>query len=148
MALSIPNQGLTFLRDTIKAAVTHVCISDDTTAFGATNTGINPGAGTTSTHAKAATKTDIDFQTEDYSFTIDGTTFFTGKVINCIGIAKGTAIRQATGTGGTHTIDPSGSTTVGTDLITRTLRGAGLGIGVQSGDLFTLAVRTIQQDNS
>lgn len=148
MSASILNQGETFIRDTIKAGITHVCISDDTTAFVATHTGINPGAGTTSTHAKAATKTDVDFQTEDYSFTIDGTTFFTGKVINCIGVAKGTAVRQATGSGGTHTIDPSGATTVGTDTITRTLRSAGLGIGVQSGDIFTLSIRAVHQDNS
>lgn len=148
MSASIPNQGETIIRDAVKGVITTVAISDDTTAFGTGNTGINPGAGTTSTHAKAATKTDVDFQTEDYSFSIDGTSFFTGKVINSISVSKGTAVRQATGTGGTHTIDPSGATTVGTDIATRTLRSAGLGIGVQSGDLFTIAVRLQHQDNS
>lgn len=58
------------------------------------------------------------------------------------GIAKGAAIRSATGAGGTHT----GGGTVGTDTISRTVRT--LGIGVESGDTYTLAVRGQVQDNS
>lgn len=148
MSAAILNQGETFIRDTVKAAITNVTISDDTTAFAASSTGINPGAGTTSTHAAPATKADVDFQTEDYTFVLDGTSFFTNKVINSIGVAKGTAVRQATGTGGTHTVQPAGATTVGTDTITRSVRGAGLGIGVQAGDTFTVGVRLAHQDNS
>lgn len=152
MTASILTQGETFIRDTIKAAVTHVVISDDATAFAIAQTGANPGAGTTSTHASVATKADVTVTTandaEDYTFVLDGSAFFTNKVINTISVAKGTAVRQATGTGGTHTVQPSGATTVGTDTITRSLRGAGLGIGVQAGDSFTVGVRMQHQDNS
>ena len=148
MSAAILGQGQTFIRDTIKAAVTHVVITDDTTAFGVANTGVNPGAGTTSTHASAATKTDVSTDGEDYTFALDGSAFFTSKVINTIGVSKGTAVRQATGSGGTHTVQPSGATTVGTDTITRSIRASGLGIGVQSGDLFTVGVRFTHVDNS
>lgn len=148
MAAAVLTQGQTFIRDTVKAAITHVTISDDTTVFAVGNTGINPGAGTTSTHASAATKADVGTDSEDYTFVLDGTAFFTGKVINTIGVAKGTAVRQATGTGGTHTVQPSGSTTVGTDTISRSLRSSGLGIGVQAGDTFTIGVRMKHEDNS
>ena len=57
-------------------------------------------------------------------------------------VAKGSAIRQATGAGGTHT----GGGTVGTDCLTRSVRT--LGIGVQSGDTFTIGVRVQVQDAS
>jgi uncharacterized cupin superfamily protein len=148
MAAAITTQGQTFIRDTLKAAFTHVVISDDTTVFAVGNTGVNPGAGTTSTHASAATKTDVGTDSEDFTFVLDGTSFFTNKVINSIGVTKGTAVRQATGTGGTHTVQPSGATTVGNDTITRSLRASGLGIGVQSGDTFTVGVRSKSEDNS
>lgn len=148
MPAAILSQGQQFIRDTIKAAVTHVTISDDLTAFAVGNLGINAGAGTTSTHASAATKADVSTDGEDYTFVLDGTSFFTNKVINCIGIAKGTAVRQATGSGGTHTIQPSGATTVGTDTITRSVRPSGFGIGVIAGDTFTVGIRTLHQDNS
>lgn len=148
MSAAILNQGQTFIRDTVKAAVTHVVITDDGAAFAATQTGINPTAGTTSTHASAATKADVSTDGEDYTFTLDGTSFFTNKVINALGVAKGTAVRQATGTGGTHTVQPSGSTTVGTDTITRATRPSGFGIGVIAGDLFTVGARFTHQDNS
>lgn len=148
MAAAILTQGQQFIRDTIKAAVTHVVITDDGAAFSAAHTGINPTASTTSTHACAATKADVSTDGEDYTFVLDGSAFFTNKVINALGVSKGTGVRQATGSGGTHTVQPSGSTSVGTDTITRTTRPSGFGIGVIAGDLFTVGARLTHQDNS
>lgn len=138
------NQGLTDLRNAVKTLVTHLAVSDDTTAFSAAHTGINPGAAATSTHVEAVTEADVDSATVDFTITITGASEFTGKVINCLGVAKGLAIRSATGSGGTHT----GSGTVGTDCISRSLRSSGLGIGVQSGDTITVGVRVAAQDNA
>lgn len=142
MAAAIPTQGKTHIRDALKTLVTHVVVSDDSQAFNLADTGINPAAGSTSTHVEAATDADVDASTFDSTITITGSTEFTNLSIRSIGVSKGTAIRQATGAGGTHT----GGGTVGTDLITRSVRT--LGIGVQAGDTFTIGVRTQVQDNS
>lgn len=144
MPAALLDQGKTDVRNAIKTLVTHVVVSDDATAFSGAHTGINPAAGSTSTHVEAATDTDVDSTTFDSTITITGASEFTGKSIMAIGVAKGLAIRSATGAGGTHT----GGGTVGTDTISRSVRGAGLGIGVQSGDTFTVGVRTAVQDNS
>lgn len=150
MAAAILSQGKTAIRDRLKpntglpttGLVTHVVVSDDSQAFAAGDTGINPAAGSTSTHVEAATNTDVDASTFDATITITGASEFTDKSIFAIGVAKGTAIRQATGAGGTHT----GGGTVGTDCLTRSVRT--LGIGVQSGDTYTIGVRMAVQDNS
>lgn len=139
---AILTQGLTSIRDSLKTLVTHVVVSDDSAAFGAAQTGINPTAAATSTHVEASTDTDVDATTFDSTITITGVNEFTGKVINSIGVSKGVAIRSATGSGGVHT----GGGTVGTDTISRSVRTAG--IGVQSGDTFTIGVRVQSQDNS
>lgn len=60
-----------------------------------------------------------------------GTSEFTGKVINCIGAGKGASM----------SVD-------GTDTLTRSVRGSGLGIGVQAGDSFTVGLRLIVTDAS
>lgn len=142
MAAAILNQGKTSIRDSLKTLITHVCVSDDTAAFGATQTGINPTAAATSTHVEAATDADVDGNTFDSTITITGVSEFTDKSIFSIGVSKGVGVRSATGAGGTHT----GGSVVGTDAITRSVRT--LGIGVQSGDTFTIGVRTQVQDNS
>lgn len=142
MAAAILQQGSTAIRDSLKTLITHVVVSDDNTAFADTQTGINPAAAATSTHVEAATDSDVDYRTFDSTITITGVSEFTDKSIFAIGVAKGTAIRSATGSGGTHT----GGGTVGTDTLTRSVRT--LGIGVQSGDTFTIGVRTQVQDNS
>ena len=49
---AILDQGETAIRDAVKSLVTHVVISDDTTTFASTHTGINPGAAATSTWVK------------------------------------------------------------------------------------------------
>lgn len=142
MAAAILVQGKTAIRDALKTLITHVCVSDDTTAFADTQTGINPNGTGTSTHVETATDADVDGNTFDSTITITGASEFTDKSIFSIGVAKGSAIRQATGSGGTHT----GGGTVGTDTLTRAVRA--LGIGVQSGDTFTIGVRSQVQDNS
>lgn len=144
MPAAMLQQGATSIRDALKTLLTHVCVSDDTLAFADTQTGINPTEAATSTHVEAASNADVDYRTFDASITITGATEFTNLPIYSIGVAKGSAIRSATGAGGTHT----GGGTVGTDTVSRSVRGAGLGIGVQSGDTFTLAARVQVQDNS
>jgi hypothetical protein len=143
MAAAILTQGLTALRDNLKTFVTHIGVSDDTTAFALSQTVINPGGGALSTHGEVSTEANVDATTFDATIDIDGTTEFTGKVINTIAIGKGAAMRGAST--GTHTGTPL---TVGTDCVTRSLRGAGLGIGVQAGDAFTIGVRVKVEDNS
>lgn len=142
MSAALLNQGKTSIRDSLKTLVTHIVIADDDTAFDATHTGINPNATGTSTHVEAATDVDVDGNTFDSSITVTGATEFTNKSIKAIGIAKGSAIRSATGSGGTHT----GGGTVGTDTLSRTVRA--LPIGVQDGDTYTITVRSQVQDNS
>lgn len=143
MAAAILNQGKTAIRDSIKTLVTHVGVTDDTTAFSAAQTVINPGGAALSTHGEASTDTDVGTDAFDAVITISGTTEFTGKVINTIAIGKGAAMRGASS--GTHTGTPL---TVGTDCLSRSVRGAGLGIGVQAGDEFTIGVRVTVEDNS
>jgi uncharacterized protein (UPF0261 family) len=142
MAAAILDQGKTAIRESLKALVSHVAVSDDNTAFSSTQTGINPNATGTSTHVEAATDSDVDANTFDATITITGSSEFTDKSIYAIGVAQGLGVRSATGSGGTHT----GGGTVGTDLLTRAVRT--LPIGVQSGDTFTLGVRLQVQDNS
>lgn len=142
MSAALLTQGKTSIRDALKTLVSHVVVSDDSAVFGVGNTGINPTAGSTSTHVEASTDSDVDASTADFTITINGASEMTGKSILSIGIAKGTAIRQATGAGGTHT----GGGTVGTDTISRSVRT--LGIGVESTDTYTLSVRAAVEDNS
>lgn len=142
MAIALLNQGKTSIRDSLKSLITHVCGSDDNTSFSAAQTGINPAGGSSSTIVKSTTNTNVDANTFDATIVINGTTEFTNKNLLAIGVSKGTAIRQASGAGGNHT----GSGTVGIETISRSVRS--LGIGVQSGDVFTIGVRVQVQDNS
>lgn len=142
MAAAILTQGLTAIRDQLKTLVSHICVSDDSSAFAVGQVGINPNATGTSAHIGASTEADQGAATFDASITIDGTTQFTGKSIFAIGLAKGLGVRSATGSGGTHT----GGAIVGTDCLSRSVRS--LGIGVQAGDTFTIAVRVTVVDNS
>ena len=142
MADALLNQGKTSVRDALKTLITNVVGADDNTAFLGSQTGINPAGGSTSTIVKSTTNTDVNGNTFDSTITIDGSSEFTDKNLLAIGVSKGTAIRQASGAGGTHT----GGGTVGTDTISRSVRA--LGIGVQSGDIFTIGVRLEVEDNS
>lgn len=142
MSAAILAQGSTAIRDALKALITHVVLSDDTAGFSTAQMGINPTAGTTSTHVEAATDADVDGATFDSTIVVNGASEMTNKYIQSIGVSKGTAIRAAAGSGGTHT----GGGTVGTDTLTRSVRS--LGIGVESTDTYTIGVRTQVQDNS
>lgn len=126
MPAAILNQGQTVIRDAVKAVTSHVGVATDQTAFSATQTELDPAnAGAGERLIKAATKVDVDFQTEDYTITIDGDSEFTGLQIWTIGILDG-ATRA--------------------DVMTRTVRS--LSIGVQAGDTFTVGVRLTHEDNS
>lgn len=138
---AILTQGETAIRDSLKTLVTHVAVSDDTTAFSAAHTGINPGVAAFSSHLETSTESDVGTDGFDAVGTITGTSEFTGKTIFSIGVGKGTGCRVTGGTG-THT----GGMTVGTDLLTRTVRS--LGIGVIAGDVFTIGCRIVVDDNS
>jgi len=127
VALAIVDQGKTFLRDAIRGvagnAVTHVGISTASDAFAAAQTALDPTAGTNL--IKAATFAVVAFDTLDATMSVNGSTEFTGLIIRTIGMLKG-ATR--------------------TDVISRSVRTAGLGI--QAGDSFTIGVRYQVADNS
>lgn len=125
MPAALLNQGRTSVRDSLKTLVSHVGVSTDATAFAATQTTLNPGGGTNL--IKAASKADVDTFTFDATMTIDGSTEFTGQSIMTVGALNGPAA---------------------TNALSRSVRGTGLGIGVQAGDVFTIGVRAQVQDNS
>jgi hypothetical protein len=128
MSAAILDQGKTAIRDALKTLVTHLSFASDSTAFSGAQVVVNPsGAGTVLT--KAATKTDVDGSTVDFTAQINGTTEFTNGQIATLALAKGTAVTGA-----------------GRDTLTRTVRSQT--IGVQAGDLYTLGVRATVQDNS
>jgi hypothetical protein len=130
MAASIYTNGLNAVVTAVSGLVTHVAISTDSTAFAVGQTVMNPsGSGTV--RVEAATTTVVDAVTVDKTITITGTDEFTDLTINSIGFLKGTAA-----TGG------------GTDTLGRIVRGAGLGIGVQSGDVFVVGCRLSITDQS
>jgi hypothetical protein len=131
MALAILQQGKTAIRDSVATLISHIAVTDDGTAFSISQTVANPAGGATTVLTKAATQTAVDANTMDETITITGATEFTGKVINCICAAKGT-----------------GTTGAGTDTLSRSPRTAGLGIGVQSGDVYTVGVRSTTTDAS
>ena len=126
MAATLLNQGLTALRDAVSTKVSHVGVATDTTAFSAAQTALDPAnGGASNLLIKASSDANVDFQTVDCTMTITGTSEFTGKTINTIGIL-------------------SGSTR--TDVMSRTVRS--VGIGVQAGDSFTIGVRVRVTDAS
>lgn len=123
MSAALLNQGITDVRTAITDKVTHVGVSTASDAFVASQTAIDPTPGTNL--IKAATKTVIDFQTVDFTMSINGTTEFTGSSIGTISILKG-ATR--------------------TDAMSRTVRAQG--IGVAAGDTFTVGIRVKVTDQS
>lgn len=123
---AILNQGETVVRNAVKGVVSHVGVATDATAFNAAQTVLDPaGGGAANRLIKAAVKTDVDFQTEDYTITVDGTTEMTGKTIFTIGVLSGATTETA---------------------MTRSVRTQG--IGVQAGDSFTIGVRLKHEDNT
>lgn len=116
-------QGLTDVRDAIKALITYVGVTDDGVAFDAAHTRLNPTQGATSNYIGAATKADVDAQTADYSFVVTSANFG-GKFIRAIGVLKGAAPTAA---------------------LSRSVRTNALGIEAAN-DTLTIAVRIRDQD--
>ena len=126
MTAAILNQGETVIRDAVKTVLTNVGVATDQTAFSAAQTALDPAnAGAGFLLIKAATQANVDFQTVDYTMTINGTSEFTGLQIWTIGLLNGAAR---------------------TNAVSRTVRT--VSIGVQTGDSFTIGVRAQHQDNS
>lgn len=118
MAAAILNSGLANIRIVLQNLTTFVGISNDTTAFNATQTLLNPTGG--AYLIRTGTVSSVDFQTYDSQMTITGNNDFTNTGIFTIG-----------------SLFSSGSG----NCLSRSVRGAGLQIGVQSGDVFTIGVR-------
>ena len=120
------NQGLTAIRDGIKAVVTHVGVSTSQEVFDATDTELDGGGiGETNLIKVTAAENNIDFQTAEFQISIDGDIEFTGDTIWTIGVLDGP---------------------LDADAISRTVRSAG--IGVQAGDNYTIGVRVKAEDNT
>lgn len=126
MPAAIVTQGKTSIRDALKTLITHVGVSEDSTAFSAAHTTIDPAGDVAASRLiKASTEVDVDASTFDATMTITGSTEFTGKTIRTVSILGG-ATRA--------------------DILTRTVRSGP--IGVQAGDVFTIGVRVAVEDNS
>ena len=129
MSAAVLNQGLTSIRDALKTLFSpYVFVSDDSTAFSATQTSGNPAGGSTVFLAKSATIANVDGKT--YTATISvggGDATIVGKSIYTVGASLGVTNTQAQ---------------------SRTVRGAGLGIGVQTGDAYTIGIQVAVADNS
>ena len=124
MPAAILDVGKTAIRDSLKTLITHIGLSTDSTAFSASQTALDPsGSGTNL--IKASTETDVSASSFDATITVNGTTELTGSTIRTIGAMNGSAR---------------------TNVLTRSVRGAG--IGVESGDMFTIGLRVSVSDAS
>lgn len=118
--------GLITIRNLLKTGFApSVGITDDSAAFNASQTTLNPTGGTTTALVKTATITNVDNVTFDATITVTGATEFTGKQIWAVGPCTSNANTAAQG---------------------RIVRS--LSIGVQSGDVYTIGVRTALSDVS
>lgn len=128
MAAAILTQGFTSIRNALKTAFSpQIGLSDDFTAFAVGQATVNPGAGTTVVLIKGATIADVDAKTYTATISVNGSTELTGKSIGTVAACL---------------------TAAATSAQSRTVRGAGLGIGVQAGDLYTIGVQVAVADNS
>lgn len=82
-------------RDVLKAMITHVGASTDTTAWAASQTSMSPGGGTNI--IKPATKTDINTSTFEATMSIDGSSEFTGLDVATLAVLVGPAATDALG---------------------------------------------------
>ena len=131
MPLSIFNnatRGLVTIRDLLKTGFApSIGLSDDSAAFAVTQTTLNPTGGATVSLVKTGTIANVNDTTFTSTISVNGTTELTGKVINTIGPCTSNVNTAAQG---------------------RVVRGAGLGIGVQAGDLYTIGLQVAAADNS
>lgn len=114
-------QGLTTIRDAIKGVITHIGVTDDPAEFDALDTALNPDDG--DVYIASATKTNVDFQTADYTFVVTSANFG-DKDITAIGLLTGS--------------DPS-------NAVSRSVRTRTLGIEAAN-EQMTITVRLQSQD--
>jgi hypothetical protein len=126
VAAAILTQGLTTIRDALKTSFSpQIGLSDDSVAFSAAQTTLNPTGGTTVTLIQASTHANVNATTWTSTVTVNGTTQLTGKNIYTIGACLTSAATSAQ------------SRTVRTNPI-----------GVQAGDLFTIGIQGAVTDQS
>lgn len=116
-------QGITDIRDAVAGVISHVGVAEDNTAFNAAQTTLNPGGG--DVYIAAASKSNVDFDTKDYSIAVTSNEFG-GKFINTIGVLKGAAA---------------------TDALSRAVRSFGIGVE-PANDTYNLSVRLTHEDNT
>lgn len=118
--------GLTAIRDALKTLISHVGIATDQTGFDLAQVAVDPAnGGAANVLIKASAEANVDAVTFDATISVSGDTEFTNKTIWTIGVLNG-ALR--------------------TNPLTRTVRSQG--IGVQAGDVYTIGVRVVVEDNS
>lgn len=117
MAASFLTQGITALRDALKAKFINIGLSDDSIAFNASQATLNPTGGSTVTLIKAATWVDLSTTSARGTVSINGSTELTGKNIYTVGLCSGATPATA------------GSRNVRSQPI-----------GVQAGDNFTIGI--------
>lgn len=130
MPASILTQGLTAIRDALKTTFTNqIAVTDDTTAFAAAQTRVNPTTTGTTLHFSAPTYTNVDATTYDATIIMTAATAngFVSKVINTVGAQSSTAPTSATA---------------------RVVRPTGMGIGFISGDVLEVGLRVAVTDQS
>ncbi len=126
MAAAIYTVGKTTIRDLLKTGFSpSIGVSDDSAAFAAGQTSVNPTGGATVSLVKTATIANVDVTTYDATITINGNTEMTNKNIYSISACVSNSAASAQ---------------------SRTVRSNP--IGVQAGDLFTLGLRISNADNS
>lgn len=121
---AILTQGLNALLVHLRTEITHVGVSDDTTAFSAAQTRLDP-TGTANNLIAAATNSNVDNDTDDYTINVTSANYG-GNTIYTIGAMSGSAA---------------------TDAISRSVRTNGIGVDA-SGDDFTVGVRFSVSDQS
>ena len=119
-------RGLITIRDLLKTGfASFIGLSDDSLAFNAAQTSVNPSGGATVTLIKAATIANVDSKTFTATVSVNGNAELTGKNI--------------------YTISPCTSAAAG-DAQGRVVRS--LPIGVQAGDLYTVGLQIAAADNT
>jgi hypothetical protein len=124
MALALPTQGITKIRDSIGTLATHVGISTNQSAFSTADTVINPGGSGTNL-IKTSTVTTVNPSTVDVTMDITGSSEFTDLEIWTISVLDGATA---------------------SDIISRFVRT--VSIGCQAGDVFTIGARLAVADAS
>lgn len=121
---AIHNQGLNKILVQLRTLVSHVGVSTNNTAYSTADTRLNPGA-TGTNQITAATNTNVDNDTDDYTISVTSGTFG-GNNIYTIGAMDGATA---------------------TDNVSRSVRTNPIGVEA-AGDSFTVGVRLSVSDQS